>query len=359
MLRQRKSSFCILFRMFLVGMLVFQPLAFGAAEGPKSESQDFKVGIRFQNGKELHFQKCAQVDAAAQAEQVTSEASSDCLDLTPLHVAAMAYPGKVEGLLEASADPDATATGNLTPLHVALQSGQYDSAAILLKYGADPVAVTDSGALPLHLLYVAECGSCEEDTSPAPTSATNRQEIARLLLSEGAQINGIDSTGATPLHYAVMDPAAALEKVDELRELGADVGIRDNNGTPLSFYAALAGNTAAAERVRLLAGHSVDEVDSDGVGKEAWVTSKRSELESIVSSFQPEVITQTTSSPSGLSFHSNHGFWFDFFCNVSWGIFGCFGVCWYFAPTGPGGVAACTIACGIWSWALCYAEQNS
>ena len=355
MLRHRKSSFWNCLRMLLAGMLVFQPVVFGAAERTNSKDKEIKVGVRFPNGKEMYFQKCSQVDVDAQSAQITSGGSSDCLDLTPLHIAAMTRSGKVQDLLEAGADLGAVAVGGLTPLHVALQSRNYDSVKTLLEYGADPLATADSGVLPLQLLYAPECSPCEDDSTPVTTSVANRQEIARLLIREGVQINGTDSTGATALHYAVMDPVAALKKVDELRELGGDVGIKDNNGTPLSFYAALAGNTAAAERVRLLAGHSADEVDNDGVGKEAWVESKRTAMDSVANSFQPEDITRTIKNPAGFSF----GYWFDLFCNLGIGMGGCWGACTLFAPAGPGGYAACIIACSIWSFHLCYWEGQN
>ncbi len=90
-----------------------------------------------------------------------------------------------------------------------------------------------SAALLLLWLLAAPGGSAQPLSTRPPLAwaARNGQlEIARLLIQQGANVNGRDVWGSTPLHLAVGYP----DIVDLLIASGANVNLRDGFGnTPL------------------------------------------------------------------------------------------------------------------------------
>ncbi len=80
----------------------------------------------------------------------------------PLHAAVIGVPGTpnwdpprqravIEYLIEAGADPDATAAGGVTPLHRAVRNRCSAAVETLLHAGADPAAANDRGSTPSDL----------------------------------------------------------------------------------------------------------------------------------------------------------------------------------------------------------------
>jgi ankyrin repeat protein len=80
----------------------------------------------------------------------------------PLHAAVMGVPGApnwdpgaqhdvIRYLIEAGADPDATATGGVTPLHRAVRNRCSAAVEALLRAGADPHLPSDRGSTALDL----------------------------------------------------------------------------------------------------------------------------------------------------------------------------------------------------------------
>jgi ankyrin repeat protein len=80
----------------------------------------------------------------------------------PLHAAVMGAPGSVqwdpaqqraiiEYLIEAGADPNATAAGGVTPLHRAVPNRCSSAVEALLHAGADPHLRNDRGSTTLDL----------------------------------------------------------------------------------------------------------------------------------------------------------------------------------------------------------------
>jgi len=89
-----------------------------------------------------------------------------------------------------------------TPLHYAVGEGRNEIAKLLIAKGADVNANTNDGVTPLHF-------------------ATTK-EIAELLIAEGANVNAKDERGKTPLDLAIQvknPKTAAL-----LRKHGAKKG---------------------------------------------------------------------------------------------------------------------------------------
>ncbi len=70
-----------------------------------------------------------------------------------------------------------------TPLHYAVGEGRNEIAKLLIAKGADVNANTNDGVTPLHF-------------------ATTK-EIAELLIAEGANVNAKDERGKTPLDLAI------------------------------------------------------------------------------------------------------------------------------------------------------------
>ena len=129
--------------------------------------------------------------------------------MTALHWAAMRSDLELaETLLYAGANLEATTRiGQHTPLHVASRSGQPGVLRALLEAGADPHALTASGATALHL--AAGAGSAE---------------AVAALVDHGADIDARENTwGQTPLMFAAA--ADRVGPVTVLMERGADLEI--------------------------------------------------------------------------------------------------------------------------------------
>nr|CAD7201220.1 unnamed protein product [Timema douglasi] len=73
-----------------------------------------------------------------------------------------------------------------SPLHLAAQSGHYDTTEVLLRAGISRDSRTKVERTPLHL------AACDGHT-----------EIVQLLLAAGADIDALDMLKMTPLHWAV------------------------------------------------------------------------------------------------------------------------------------------------------------
>jgi ankyrin repeat protein len=137
----------------------------------------------------------------------------------PLHVAARR--GRVviaSELLAHGAEVDARNGAGRTPLQVALIEGKTQLARLLIQEGAseDPQSL---------LFLLARAGVSDRDS-------------LELLISQGADVNGADETGATPLHIAITNGHLVLTK--RLIDEGADVNALDGAGrTPLAIAMSL------------------------------------------------------------------------------------------------------------------------
>jgi ankyrin repeat protein len=129
--------------------------------------------------------------------------------MTALHWAAMRSDVELaETLIYAGAHLEATTRiGQHTPLHVASRTGQPGVVRALLEAGADPHALTTSGATALHL--AAGAGSTE---------------AVAALLDHGAAIDVRERNwGQTPLMFAAA--ANRIGPVNVLMERGADLEV--------------------------------------------------------------------------------------------------------------------------------------
>jgi len=127
----------------------------------------------------------------------------------------------VKILLEAGADPN---IGCTSPLDSAMRQRCYDTAMLLLQYGADP---DETDNYNRNRLYFAACGA------PA--------ELAAELLKRGAKANLVDTVQGSKKSALIC--AVAVRKQDSpeivrlLLESGADPSVRDAKGKTALDYA--------------------------------------------------------------------------------------------------------------------------
>lgn len=273
--------------LLLAGYLFLNSAAFGAAKEEVKETKEETIGIRVFDGTEVYFESCGRLDAAVQRGDAFF-VTDGCYGFTPLHWATFRHPHLVPQLLAAGAGLEARSNGGITPLHMAVLSGSYDTAKLLLHAGANPMARTNGGLTALHVLYFPGCSACSDDTLDPEVT---REEIATLIVNLGGDVDAQDDMGALPLHYALLGTNADND-MDKLIALGAKAASRDKEGIPSEFYAALAGNMSASERSRVLAGDPITML-INGQTKEEWVTDKRAEIDRMRSTYQLERITRT------------------------------------------------------------------
>lgn len=96
----------------------------------------------------------------------------------------------------------------------AVKNGDVDTLTSLITSGVDVNIAGKNGIQPLH-----------------QAAFYGQDEIARLLIQSGANIQGRDAFGRTPLHWAKKPGVARI-----LMQCGADIDDSDNEGnTPLDM----------------------------------------------------------------------------------------------------------------------------
>jgi ankyrin repeat protein len=138
-------------------------------------------------------------------------------------------------------------------IHEAAARGDLDAIRLLLDHGADVNAkFRYGGQTPMHL-------AIEPKGSPGLIKST-----VELLLAHGANLEGKDDRGRTPLHLAVTD--STPEAVEVLLTVGADVNAKDGaQQTPLHELADKQRN-GKHEIVSLLLTKHLDVNAKDAVG---------------------------------------------------------------------------------------------
>ncbi|KAK1629532.1 hypothetical protein QYE76_003847 [Lolium multiflorum] len=152
---------------------------------------------------------------------------------SPLHAAAVKGQNEiVELLLSRGIDVDLPSPlGN--PLHVAATHGQDATMKILLEHQADPNKVFNLDDTPLSMAI-----------RPIPT-ASSKVKCVKLLIKAGADVNFIDSDGAS---YVMLAAHCSLaETVKCLLEAGANPNIPDGFGITPIEVAAFQGSKETVE----------------------------------------------------------------------------------------------------------------
>lgn len=149
-------------------------------------------------------------------------------------------------LLNKGVDPNLREDHGWTPLHWAAQEGNDRVVKSLIRAGAIVDALDNQGFSALILaigeghagtvcLLIANGANvnqkCEAHQSGTPlhhACAWNRLEIAKILISYGADVNAVDSAGRTPLYFAVMYGAKQIIKLLITHEAIVDSDKRDS-----------------------------------------------------------------------------------------------------------------------------------
>ncbi|KAL2810045.1 ankyrin repeat-containing domain protein [Aspergillus granulosus] len=185
---------------------------------------------------------------------------SDYDKMTALHWAALGGCAKITRfLLCHGADVDISARDDegRTPLHYAASYGHVAAIRILVEHGADINAQDEEGNTPLHLMMMngkpapddwcipalrvmfelgadTEVGLYEDGKKALHIAVLNQRDtdFMEVLLSEGEMdLNCRTVGGRTPLSCAIENGDKRIFKM--LREAGADVGTRDEQGRSL------------------------------------------------------------------------------------------------------------------------------
>ncbi|HNX74186.1 MAG TPA: ankyrin repeat domain-containing protein [Candidatus Rifleibacterium sp.] len=131
---------------------------------------------------------------------------------TALHVIAQLNRHEIlKQLLARGEPPSPRDKGNATPLHLALENGHSEAAGLLLRAGADLLAVTTNGYSILH--HAARYGN---------------YEVAKAAIKAGANLSAEAYAGFTPLHYAAREKHLKIAIL--LCENGANTDARINYG---------------------------------------------------------------------------------------------------------------------------------
>lgn len=130
----------------------------------------------------------------------------------PLHYAADGSPGAdhwdplaqaevVTFLIGAGADPDATDTSGVAPIHRAVRTRSALAVGALLQHGATPRLTNGSGSTPLHLAVQ----STGRSNAGSDESKEGQAQIIAVLLEHGARPTDIDARGRTVAAAASSD----------------------------------------------------------------------------------------------------------------------------------------------------------
>ena len=133
-------------------------------------------------------------------------------------------------LLDKGANPSGMGINGFTPLADAAANLEVDIAKLLLSYGAELEKGNCGGQRPLYLACQSEGTGFPEDMSEEC-----RLNIVALLLEHGADVEGADNEGWTPLRNAIV-AVNDMELVRLLLQHGARPDRKDNSGiTPLQI----------------------------------------------------------------------------------------------------------------------------
>jgi len=172
---------------------------------------------------------------------------TSCATMTPLTAAAKEGDvTSIKELIKKGAKVDEPNPGNwsATPLYWSLVDCKYEAAEYLLKKRANVNSADSYGLAPLHLAvcckdvdlsfieHLIEKGA---DVNLKNTSdgwrglhyaiSCGSDDVARLLIEKGAEVNAIADDGTTPLILAAQNDSVFIAKL--LLEKGANVNWRD------------------------------------------------------------------------------------------------------------------------------------
>jgi ankyrin repeat protein len=154
-------------------------------------------------------------------------------ELDAFDAAGLGRPERLAELLAADAGlASASSSDGFTALHLASFFGWVEAARLLLDRAAPPNAVSRNpmAVMPLH-----------------SAAAGGHDEVARLLVAAGADVNARQRHGYTPLHAAAQNGDA--EMTEMLLAAGADPSARTDDGQTPADLATASGHAELASRL--------------------------------------------------------------------------------------------------------------
>jgi hypothetical protein len=124
--------------------------------------------------------------------------------------------------------PDKVLGGNLFE---AAKSGDFDTVRALLSQGANPNGTNGDGETPLHA-----------------AASANHQQVAMLLIQKGGNVNATTTGGWTPLHSAAR--FGAFQVVSSLISNGANLSATNKDGRTPEDLARAVNNVRMASLIR-------------------------------------------------------------------------------------------------------------
>eukprot|EP00163_Fabomonas_tropica_P017414 TRINITY_DN3093_c0_g1_i2.p1 TRINITY_DN3093_c0_g1~~TRINITY_DN3093_c0_g1_i2.p1 ORF type:complete len:556 (-),score=131.04 TRINITY_DN3093_c0_g1_i2:33-1700(-) len=189
---------------------------------------------------------------------------------------------KVKALLDAGEDPNQSDKG-ITPLHWAALNGRTDICELLVvthhcsadvvedQYRQTPLHwaamnghVDTVNLLIRHTHLGVDVRDSQERSALHYAAQYGHPFVCRMLVTSGADIEGVDSDQHTPLHWAAYGGDAIT--VGVLLYNGAQIDRRDNTGTTAAMWASIRGNLHALRR---LVAHKADLSITDENGETA------------------------------------------------------------------------------------------
>lgn len=141
--------------------------------------------------------------------------------------------------------------GPTSALVLAVGSGHFELASVLLDAGANANAAQQGWTALHHLTWVRKCGQGDNKPCPTVTGSIDGLELARRLVKHGADVNArmterapmgtteVGNIGATPFLLAAR--TADVELMRELNKLGAKPLLPNDEGTTPLMAAAGCG----------------------------------------------------------------------------------------------------------------------
>ncbi len=139
---------------------------------------------------------------------------------------------EVSRAIEIGLEVDEIGAKGHTALMAAAYYGHRAIVAHLLKAGADPNLLSDDDGL-------APAGMTALMLAAGSFFSSNRQQIIKLMISGGADVNQRGTGGKTAIFYAALTGAGYIDCVETLIAAGCDLDLQDDRGhTVLSSVAA-------------------------------------------------------------------------------------------------------------------------
>jgi hypothetical protein len=204
--------------------------------------------IEARGGQTALMLAAAENNGAAVAALLDAGADRDAREATDEFTAlAFAVRGgavaATRALLEAGADSSATLPDGTSMLVLAALNQNYETANVLLDYGADPNAAVDGWTALHQIARVRRWTRGFNLPGPEHRDQLGSLELVRNLAARGADVNarqtGERDRGTTPFLLATRSLDLAYMRT--LLELGADPSVKSDDGTTAVLLAAGVG----------------------------------------------------------------------------------------------------------------------